>query len=123
MTPRRYGITAQTIRNRLKSRNRPIRAFRSYYGQVSTRAHRAARMNWCRRHLGFRHSNWNTVTSTDKSRFNISYAGVRVSVCRMRGERFIGKCVLQRTGSRGGRVFVWGGILSGFKTRHCCSAW
>ena len=44
-TARCYDITSQTVRVRLKSRNRPIRAYRPDYGQILTRTHWAARKN------------------------------------------------------------------------------
>lgn len=117
VTARRYRITAQTVRNRLRARNRPIRAYRPYYGQILTRAHRAARVNWCRRHLRFTRADWNNVLFTDESRFNLSHGDGRVRVYRRRGERFADACVLQRNRFGGGSVMIWGGIMGGLKTR------
>lgn len=107
MMARHYGISAQTVRNRLRSSNRPLRARRPYCGQILTRAHRAARVNWCRRHLRFRRADWNAVLFTDESRFNLSHADGRVRVYRRRGERFADACVLQRNRFGGGSVMVW----------------
>ena len=46
-TGRHYGIHPQTVRNRL-SQNRTNRP---YFGQILTRRHRTAKLDWCRRHL------------------------------------------------------------------------
>ena len=53
-TERQYGIHPQTVRNRLRQNIQPVRAYRSYSGQILTRRHRTARRDWCRRHLHFR---------------------------------------------------------------------
>ena len=51
VTARRYGLSGQTIRNRLRKNNNPIRARRHYKGQKMTRRHRIARVQWDRRHF------------------------------------------------------------------------
>ena len=49
-----YGFHPQTVRNRLRQKVQPIRAYRPYFNQILTRRHRTARQDWCRRHLHFR---------------------------------------------------------------------
>ena len=82
VTARRYGMTDQTVRKRVRSKT-------DRYGQILPRANLAAQINWCRRHLGFRHADWNTVMFTDGSKFNITNAAGRVRVYRRTGERFV----------------------------------
>ena len=53
-TGRQYGIYPQIVRKRLRQNAQPIRAYRPYFGQIFIRRHRAARLDWCRRHLHFR---------------------------------------------------------------------
>ena len=55
-------------------------------GQILTRAYCAARVNWCLNHLQFTHVDWNSVLSTDESRFNLSHADGWVMVQHMLGE-------------------------------------
>ena len=43
-TARQHGISAHTVRNRLRQNNNPIRAYRPYFGQILTRRHRAIYM-------------------------------------------------------------------------------
>ena len=86
-TARGYGTTPQAVWNRLKSRNRPIRAYMPYYGQILTRAVAVI--------LG------SDAQNTDESRLNISD---------------VGACVLQRSRFGGGRVVVCGGVLGSLKT-------
>lgn len=116
-TGRQHGIHPQTVRNRLRQNVQPIRAYRPYFGQILTRHHRAARRNWCRRHLRWRRNDWNSVLFSDESRFNISHADGRERVYRRRGERFADACVIERDRFGGGSVLVWGGIMGGNKTR------
>lgn len=117
ITARRYGVNAQTIRNRLRARHRPIRAYRPYFGQILTPAHRNARVNWCRRYLRYNRNDWNNVLFTDESRFNLSHSDGRARVYRRKGERYTDACVLQRNRFGGGSVMIWGGIMGGRKTR------
>jgi len=44
VTARQYGVSGQTIRNRLRRNAQPIRARRPYTGQIMTQRHRAARL-------------------------------------------------------------------------------
>lgn len=119
VTARRHGISAQTVRNRLRSNPDPIRAYRPYFGQILTDRHRAARRDWCRRHRRFRRADWRSVLFSDESRFNVSHADGRERVYRRRGrgERYADACVIERDRFGGGSVLVWGGIMNGQKTR------
>ena len=53
-TGRQYLFHTQTVRNRLRQNVQPIRAYRTYFGQILIRRHRTVRQDWCRRHLHFR---------------------------------------------------------------------
>lgn len=116
-TGRQHGIHPQTVRNRLRQNVQPIRAYRPYCGQILTQRHRAARRDWCRRHLRWRRNDWRFVLFSDESRFNVSHADGRERVYRRRGERFADACVIERDRFGGGSVLVWGGIMDGNKTR------
>lgn len=94
VTARRYGVSAQTIRNRLRSNAQPIRARRPYFGQVMTRRHRHARLLWSRRHLNWRRADWNRVLFTDESRFCLSHADGRIRNYRRKNERYADCCVI-----------------------------
>ena len=51
VTARQFHVSGQTIRNRLRSNRRKIRARRPYRGPILPRRHRDARLQWSRRHL------------------------------------------------------------------------
>lgn len=116
VTARRYGVSAQTVRSRLRRNAQPIRARRPYTGQIMTRRHRGARLLWARRHLNWRRAEWNRVLFTDESRFTLSHADGRVRVYRRKNERFADCCVVERDRFGGGSVMVWGGIMGNRKT-------
>ena len=117
LTAPAYNVCAQTIRNRLRTQRRPIRARRPYTGGILTLRHRRARLGWARAHRNWRRRDWNTVLFSDESRFNLSHADGRVRVYRRKGERFAPVCVRQHDRFGGGGVMVWGGIMGGQKTR------
>uniref|UniRef100_A0A8C4RBW6 Transposase Tc1-like domain-containing protein n=1 Tax=Eptatretus burgeri TaxID=7764 RepID=A0A8C4RBW6_EPTBU len=52
-------VTAQTIRNRLRSAR--LHARRPYRGPILTRFHRRQRLLWARRHLRWTQRDWNRV--------------------------------------------------------------
>lgn len=116
-TARALGITAQTVRNRLREANPPIQARRPYTGQVLTARHRVARLNWARQHRIFRRQDWRRVLFSDECRFNLSHADGRERVYRRNGERFVDVCVRERDRFGGGSIMVWGGIMGQMKTR------
>ena len=95
----------------------PICAYRPYFGQILTPRHRAARWDWCRRHLHFRRADLDLILFSDKCRFNLSHADRRDGVYRSRGERFADTCVIERERFGGGSVLVWGGMMGGNRTR------
>ena len=111
ITARRYGLSGQTIRNRLWKNNNPIRARRHYKGQKMTRRHRLARVQWDRRHFIWRHADWNRVLFSDESRFALSHADGRTRVCRRTNERYVDCCVLERDRFGWDSLMVWGGIM------------
>lgn len=117
VTARQFHVSGQTIRNRLRSNRRKIRARRPYKRPILLRRHRDARLQWSRRHLRWRRVDWNNVLFSDEARFNLSRADGRIRVYRRTGERYADCCVIQRDRFGGGSVMVWGGICGGRKTR------
>ena len=72
ITTRRFNVSSQMIRNRLRSNGRAIHARRPYKGPVLLRRHRHARLRWSRHHLRWRQIGWNNDIFSDESRFNLS---------------------------------------------------
>ena len=97
----------------LKFGLKPRRAYRPHYGLILTRVHRAARVNWCRRHLQFTDVDKNNNLFTDESRVNRSHADGRVRVYRRRGEHCADACVLKRNRFGCGSAMIWCGISGG----------
>ena len=77
---RQYGISKQTVWRHLRQARQPIRPRRPYVGQVLTACHRAARLQWAKRHF-----RWQRVTFSDDSRFNLSHHDGGIRVFRRRG--------------------------------------
>ena len=96
----RGRVTAQTIRNRLRTAR--LHARRPYHGPILTQLHRRQRFLWAQRHLRWTQRDWNRVVFSDESRFTLHFADGRVRVWRRRGET---PSVVDRFG--GGRVMVW----------------
>lgn len=115
-TARQFGISRQTVLNRLSANANPIRARRPYVGQVINARNRNLRRLWAQRHLRWTRAQWARVLFSDESRFNLSVADGRVRVFRRRGERFADNCLLERDRFGGGSVMVWGGIMGDRKT-------
>jgi hypothetical protein len=61
LTAAAFNVTAQTIRNRLRSQQRPIRARHPHTGGILTLRHRQARIRWAHAHRHWRRRDWNTV--------------------------------------------------------------
>ena len=108
-TARQLEVNAQTIRNRLRQNNVPIRARKPYTGPIFTARHRAARLLWAQRHL-------HNVIFRDESWFSVSHADGRVRVYRRRNERYAQCFIRERDRFGGGSVMVWGGIMGNGKT-------
>ena len=115
-TARHYGLSAQTVCNRLRKNNRPIRTRRPFKGQIMTRRHRLNRVQWARRRFIWRRADWNRVLFSNESRFALSHADGRIRVYRRTTERYADYCVLERGRFGGGSLIVWGGIIGGQKT-------
>ena len=115
-TARQLGINAQTIRNRLRQNNIPIRARRPYTDPILTTRHRTARLLWAQRHLHWTRRQWHNVIFSDESRFSLIHADGRVRVYRRRNERYAQCCVRERYRLGGGSVMVWGVIMGNGKT-------
>ena len=114
-TARQLGVNAQTIRNRLRQNNIPIRARRPYTGPIIAARHRAARLLWAQRNLHWTRRQWHNVIFSDESRFSVSHADDRVRVYRSRNERYAQCFIRKRDRFGGGSVMVWGGIMGNIK--------
>jgi len=82
LTAPTFNVTAQTIRNRLRACQRPIRARRPYTGGILTLRHRHARIGSARAHRHWRRRDCNAVLFSDESRYNLSHADGRARVYR-----------------------------------------
>ena len=111
---RQYSISKQTVLRRLRQARQSIRPWRPSVGQVLTARHRAARLQWARRHFRWRRQKWARVLFSDES--SLSHHAGRFRVFRRRGERFADNCLIERDRFRGGSVMVWGGIMVRRKT-------
>ena len=113
---RQYGISKQIVLRRLRQARQPIRPRRPYVGQVLTVRHRAARLQWAKRHFRWGRQQWPRVLFSDEPRFNLSHHDGRIRVFRRRGERFADNCLIERDRFGGGSVMVWDGIMGRRKT-------
>ena len=93
---RQYSISKQTVLRRLRQARQPIRPRMPYVGQVLTAHHRAARLQWTRRHFLWGRQYWAWVLFSDGSRFNLSHHDGRIRVFRRRVERFSDNCLIER---------------------------
>ncbi len=105
-------MSGQTIRNRPRRQERPVRAYRPYTGSILTNRHRRARLQWARRHRHWRRRDWDTVLFSDESRFNLSHADGRHRVYRRKDERYAQVCVRESDRFGVGGVM---GLLEGEK--------
>ena len=111
-----FGISSQTVLNRLRKIADPIRARRPYVGHIIRPRNHNLRLLWARRHLRWTRAQWARVLFTDECRFNLSFVDGRIRVFRRRGECLADNCLLERDRFGGGSVMVWGGIMGGRKT-------
>ena len=100
------NISQQTIRNRLHAFN--LRSRRPAVRLRLTPAHRAARRDFCRRHVRWTRRQWSQVLFSDESRFTMNHNDGRLKVWRRPGERFIDATVQEKVAFGGGSVMVWG---------------
>ena len=105
---RQYGISKQTVLQRLRQARQSIWPRRPYVEQVLTARHRAARLQWAQQHFRSGRQQWARVLFSDESRFSLSYHEARIRVFRRRGERFADNCLIERDRFRGGSVMVLG---------------
>ena len=112
--PGRRRVSAQTIRNRLRSVG--LRARRPFRAPTLTVNHRQRRLNWAQNHLRWRRNQWNNVLFTDESRFMLREVDGRHRVYRRTGERYLDACVEHRDAYGGGSVMIWVGITARHKT-------
>ncbi|KAK7501585.1 hypothetical protein BaRGS_00007016 [Batillaria attramentaria] len=64
-------VSDQTVRNRLRANN--LRARRPAVRPPLLQRHRAARRDWCTRHVRWRRAQWSLVLFSDESRFTLQF--------------------------------------------------
>ena len=74
VSARRYGLSVSTIHNRLRKKishqcGPPLK------GQIMTRRHRLAYVQWARRNFIWQCVDWNRVSFSGETRFALSNAG------------------------------------------------
>lgn len=104
-------ISVQTVRNRLHTTG--LHAYRPLRGNVLTRRHCQARMQWANQHLQWTlANNWRHVVFSDESYFLLQHHDSRRRVYRRQGERYHQQCVDEAPPHGGGGVMVWGAITN-----------
>ena len=111
-----FGISRQTVLNRLRKMADPITARQPYVGHIIRPRNRNLRLLWAQRHLRWTRSQWPRVLFTDGSCFNLSFVDGRIRLFCLQGECFTNNCLLERCRFGGGSVMVWGRIMGGRKT-------
>ena len=102
--PGRRRVSAQRIRNRLKSVG--LRARRPFRGPTLSVNPRQRRLNWAQNHLRWRRNQWNNILFTDKTRFMLRKVDGRCCVYRRTGEHYLDACVERRDAYGGGSVMI-----------------
>ncbi|KAK7105538.1 hypothetical protein V1264_016903 [Littorina saxatilis] len=111
-------VSDQTVRNRLHEVN--MRSRRRAVRPPLTRAHRAARLAWTRRHLAWTRQQWSRELFSDESRYTLSFNDGRIRVWRRPRERFSNATALEHNRHGGGSLMVWGGFSLHHRTPiHC----
>lgn len=109
--PGNHRISDQTVRNRLHESG--LRAYRPLQGNVLTRRHRVARLQWATQHLRWSvRNNWRHVVFSDESHFLLQPHDGRRRVYRRVNERYHQQAVDEAPPHGGGGVMVWGAIHS-----------
>ena len=75
ITARRYGLSANTIHNRLRKKLLSHQCGLPLKGHTMTRRQRLAYVQWARRHIIWRCVDWNRVSFSGETRFALSNAG------------------------------------------------
>lgn len=108
-------LSAQTIRNRLRSAN--LHARRPSRGPILTPFHRRQRLLWAQRHLRWTQRDWNRVVFSDESRFTLRFADGRLRVWRRPNERYAQCCVQEVDRFGGGSCMAWGAFCGNNRSR------
>ncbi|KAK7111713.1 uncharacterized protein [Littorina saxatilis] len=114
-------ISMQTVRNRLHTTG--LHAYRPLRGNVLTRRHCQARMQWANQHLQWTlANNWRHVVFSDESYFLLQHHYSRRRVYRRQGERYHQQCVDEAPPHGGGGVMVVGGHHQHWQETACGSS-
>ena len=107
-------VSTQTVRNRLHESG--LRARIPANCPVLTAAHRAARLDFAREHVGWTVDQWSSVLFTDESRFSLDGNDRRARVWRQRGHRYHEYAIVEHDRWGGRSLMIWGGISMGGRT-------
>ena len=108
------NVSVSNIKNRLHEVH--LHARRPVKRPKLTRAHRRARLAWCRRHVRWTRAHWPRVMFTDESRFALEHPDGHTKVWRREGEWFLDECMLPVTAYGGGSIMVWAGFSAHHRT-------
>lgn len=104
LTARKFGISRQTVLNRLSKNENSFRDGWSQAGQIINPRIPNLRRLWAQRHLRWTRVQLVRELFSDESCFNLSVADGIVHVFRGRGKRFVDNCLLERDRFGGGSV-------------------
>ena len=107
-------VSVSTIRRRLQEAN--LKSRRPATGQLLTRQHRIARLDFAHQHINWTEEQWGNILFTDESRFSLRGADGRERVWRRPGERYYPCTFSERIPFGGGSIMVWAGITSHART-------
>ncbi|GBL86293.1 Transposable element Tcb2 transposase [Araneus ventricosus] len=76
-----------------------------------TSSNRRVRLAWCREHIDWSMDQWETVLSTDESRFSLNTDSQRTFIWREPGTRYLPSNAREIDHYGGGGLMVWAGIM------------
>ena len=112
----RHVIRQHTVH--CQQRQHGIRAYRPFRGMTLMRQHQLRRLCSACQFQCWQHQNWQQISFSDKSRFQLFRVYDRTRIYRRAGERTAPCCVQETVPFGGGSVMVWGGICGQQRTDH-----